>query len=93
MSEDFLEIIEIGLTLALVDMGVEQDRAERKVGEFVEQLRESYGGERYFVKRGYTAYSPKLVKKIKKEFTGRNESSLRQRYHMSRSSFYRLIRK
>jgi Mor family transcriptional regulator len=93
MADDILEIIEIGLAVRLVEMGVERDAAERAVGDFIEETRESYGGLRYMIKRGYKKYSPRVISRIKKEYTGRNEAQLRARYGMSRTAFYNHIRK
>lgn len=93
MAEDILEIIEIGLTLRLREMGIAADPAADLVTGFIADIRDAYGGERYQIKRGYRRYSPALIRRCKKEYTGRNETELRSRYGLSRSSFYRLIRK
>ena len=93
MADDILEIIELGLTLRLVEKGIEQRRAERIVGDYIEELRESYGGARYSVKRGYRKYSPAMIVRIRSQYNGRNAEQLRARYGMSRSSFHRLIQK
>lgn len=93
MAEDILDIIEIGLTLRLREMGIAEDPAADLVTGFIDDIRDAYGGDRYQIKRGYRRYSPALVRKCKQEYTGRNESQLRARYGLSRSSFYRLIRK
>ncbi len=93
MSDDILEIIEVGLTLKLRETCLSDDDAADLVGEFIQDLRESYGGERYQIKRGYRSWSPRLVARIRNQFTGRNERELMARYRMPRSTFYRLIKK
>ena len=93
MAEDILDVIEIGLTLKLRSIGIEPDPAARLVTSFIEEVRESYGGSRYQIKRGYRRYSPEIIQRVKSEYTGRNEQQLRSQYGLSRSSFYRLIRK
>ena len=93
MGEDILDEIKIGLILRLRALGVADDPAEKMIESFVSEMRENYGGARYQIKRGYRRYSPRVIRKVKREYTGRNETILRARYGLSRSSFYRLIRK
>lgn len=94
MAEDILEVIEIGLTLRLIEkLGIEKADADLLVSEFIADTRENYGPGRYSIKRGYRRYSPTVVARVRAEYTGRNEDQLRARYGLSRSSFYRLVRK
>lgn len=94
MADDIVEIWEVGLILKFREAGdVTPDQAEALIVDHGEMFRESYGGVRHMIKRGYTRYPPKVIRKIKKEFNGRNGESLRRRYGMSRTHFYRTIKK
>jgi len=93
-DDDILEIIETDLTLKFVELGF-ADPAEARavVGDVIEDVRESYGGIRYMIKRGYRTFSPRSVENMKAEYNGRNAKVLMRKYGMSRSTFYRYIRK
>ena len=94
MSDDIIEIIEIGLILRLVENGgLPRETANKIVMDYFEEFREGYGGVRHMVRRGYRRFSPALIRKIKKLYTGRNEAELRERFQMSRTTFYRHIKK
>jgi hypothetical protein len=94
VSDDIVEIIEIGLILRLVENGgMEVEKATKLVGTYFEDFREGYGGVRHMVRRGYRRYPPALIRKIKRQYTGRNEKELRELYGMSRTTFYRQIKK
>lgn len=94
MADDIIEIIEIGIILRLVEKtGMEKKTATKLVGDYFEEFREGYGGVRHMVRRGYRRFPPALIRKIKNQYTGRNEIELRRLYDMSRTSFYRHIKK
>ena len=94
MQDDIVEILEIGLTLRLVESGgMEREKAAKLVTEYFEEFREGYGGVRHMVRRGYRRYPPALIRKIKRQYTGRNEKELCNLYGMSRTTFYRHIKK
>lgn len=94
MSDDIIEIIEIGLTLRLVESGaVDREKVDKVMRAYFEEFREGYGGVRHMVRRGYRRFSPALIRKVKKLYTGRNEEELRARFGMSRTTFYRHIKK
>ena len=93
-NEDILEIIEVGLTIELIDRGLlEPELAKQVIGGYIEQIRESYGGERYMLRRGYRQYSPAMKRRIASQFTGINASELIARYGISKATFYRIVRK
>lgn len=93
MADDIIEIFEIGLTLRLVENGIDETKATGIVADYFEEARETYGGVRVMLKRGYQRYPPSVIRKIRNEFNGRNGDALRRRYGMSRTHFYRTIRK
>lgn len=94
MDDDILEIYEIGLILRLIeDLDIDRDRANIIVSGYTEEFREGYGGVRHMIRRRYRRFPPALIRKIKKLYTGRNEIELRELYGMSRTTFWRLIKK
>lgn len=93
-NDDILEILEIGLTVALVDRGLlPADQAQAVVGDYFAGIRESYGGERYMLRRGYRKYSPAMKRRIASEFDGQNAKQLILRYGISSSTFYDIAKK
>ena len=76
-GDDILEILENGLTVELVDRGLlEVNQARAVIGGYFESIRESYGGERYMIRRGYRRYSPAMKRRIAAQFTGSNAADL-----------------
>ncbi|MGI9202657.1 MAG: Mor transcription activator family protein [Woeseiaceae bacterium] len=93
-NDDILEIVEVGLTVELVDRGLlEPNQAKEVIGGYIEQIREGYGGERYMIRRGYRRYSPAMKRRIASEFNGSNAPALIARYGISTATFYRAVKK
>lgn len=93
-SDDILEILEVGITVQLIDRGgLEPDQAKTIVGDYFDGIRESYGGERYMLRRGFRKYSPAMKRRIAAEFNGRNAKQLIARYGISSSTFYAIVKK
>jgi Mor family transcriptional regulator len=90
---DIIEVIEIGMILRLVESGkMDRPTAEKLVIEFTNEIKEGYGSDAYFIKRGFRSFPPSLVAQIKARYTGRNDAEIQKIYNMSRSTFYRLIK-
>ena len=93
MAIDIMDVIETGLVLRLVERGImDKAAAEVLIGEWCAELCAGYGSDAYFIKRGFRQWSPALIKKIKKRYTGKNDLEIQQIYGMSRATFYRLIK-
>lgn len=93
MADDILDVLEVGLILHLRDRKIiEHESGERAVIEFMQEIRDSYGGQRCWIKRKYRKYPPRVVEQIKSEFNGRNGKELRAKYGMSNSVFYHHIK-
>ena len=93
MADDIIEVLEIGLSLHLVNSGMSKNEADNCLKCFFEKFRDSYGGASYFVKQGYRRYPPSLIRDIKSAYNGRNEKELCAAHGMSRTTFYRKIKK
>ena len=92
-NEDILEILEVGLTVHLVDRGLLlPETAKAEIGGYFDRVRESYGGERYMLRRGFRKYSPAMKRRIAAEFDGRNAQKLIDRYGISSATFYRIVK-
>lgn len=92
-GDDILEIVETGLTVELVDRGlIEPAECKLVISEYIEQIREAYGGERYMIRRGYRRYSPAMKRRIAGEFNGTNAPALIARYGVSTATFYRIVK-
>lgn len=93
MAINLIEVLEIGLTLRLVEKGgMTKPDAEKLVAEFFNEICEGYGGDAYFVKMGFRKFPPSVVKQIRARYTGRNDAEIQEIYGMSRATFYRLIK-
>ena len=93
-NDDIIDILEVGITVALIDRGqLPPDTAKKIVGDYFNEIRENYGGERYMLRRGYRRYSPAMKRRIAAEFNGKNSKQLIDRYGVSKSTFYQIIRK
>ena len=93
MADDIVEIFEIGLTLRMIEEGIDETKAAGITSSYFSEQRDAYGGVRHMIKRGYHKYPPAVIRKIKAEFNGRNGDQIRRRYGMSRTHFYRVIGK
>ena len=93
MADDIVEIFEIGLILRMIEEGIEEQKATGIVSGYFAEQRESYGGVRHMIKRGYHKYPPAVIRKVKAEFNGRNGEEIRRKYGLSRTHFYRTVGK
>lgn len=95
MAEDFLDVIEVGLTIKLIDSGAcEPELAKRIVSEFIAESRDAYGGQPWMVKRGYRKFSPALLDEMRAKYqAGASISTLCDAYGMGRTTFYERVLK
>jgi len=91
-NDDILDIIENGLILFLADRGaVSVDLGKELIPEFVDTIRQSYGGIPAMIKHGPRKCTERQVNIIRREFNGRNRRELQEKYGISRATLYRYL--
>ena len=95
MAEDILDVIEVGLTIKLIDSGkLDPETAKNLVTEFVAETRDAYGGAPWMVKRGYRKFSPAVIEEMRERHAaGEHIASLCDRFGMGRTTFYEKVLK
>jgi len=90
-ESDLLEIIENSLALFLVESGavVKRQLAGELSAEFIQNIRDSYGGDRYWL----SASQSRRYKSIQRRFDGSNGAELMREFGISRATFYRDLSK
>lgn len=93
-NDDILKILETGIKLRLLERTVLPElEVDQVVGEYFAGIRESYGGTRYMLRRGYRKYSDPMKSRIAAQFDGKNRDRLCERYGISKTTFYAIVRK
>ena len=90
-DSDLLETIENSLALFLVESGAveKQRQATELSAEFIQGIRDSYGGDRYWL----AASQSRRYKSIQRRFNGSNGAELMREFGISRATFYRDLHK